>query len=58
MALEYRMLRNLGFALPHPFHFFRLHIVLLNGLGQARSRGMDQHGHVVTCYILSLQVVV
>eukprot|EP00438_Fugacium_kawagutii_P027397 Skav208444 [mRNA] locus=scaffold1952:206563:244376:- [translate_table: standard] len=35
LALEYRFLRDLGLALPHPFHFFRLHVVLLNGLGQA-----------------------
>lgn len=35
LAFEYRFLRDLGLALPHPFHFFRLHVVLLNGLGQA-----------------------
>ena len=35
LALEFRFLRDLGLELPHPFHFFRMHIILLNGLGQA-----------------------
>ena len=35
LALEFRFLKSLGLPLPHPFHFFRMHIVLLNGLGQA-----------------------
>ncbi|CAJ1397233.1 unnamed protein product [Effrenium voratum] len=36
LAVEYRLLGllGLGFALPHPFDFFRLHIVVLNGVGQ------------------------
>ena len=35
LALEFRFLRDLGLQLPHPFHFFRMNVVLLNGLGQA-----------------------
>lgn len=35
LAFEYRILRGFGLALPHPFHFFRFHVILVNGLGQA-----------------------
>ena len=34
LALEFRFGRSLGLELPHPFHFFRMHIILLNGVGQ------------------------
>ncbi|CAK9104655.1 unnamed protein product [Durusdinium trenchii] len=35
LAFEYRCLRSIGFLLPDPFHFFRWHVVVLNGIGQA-----------------------
>ena len=48
LAFEYRFLRGcqrdfggvslgLGLALPHPFHFLRFHVVVLNAVGQASA---------------------